>query len=94
MANKEFESYLVGITKKYMQDHPESKLTVTKKIEVPVNECEYCSENAKPIFEIPFSDTCIKVEADKISVSCSCGYKVAVKCNYCPKCGRKIANDC
>lgn len=83
--NTEFESYMVGIAKKYMQDHPEKNIKLMKQVEIPVD-CDFC--NGKEI--IPFSDNTIQVVADKIEISCSCGRKVCENINFCPKCGRKL----
>lgn len=89
-GKQELESYLVTIAKKYMVDHPDVNVKATKRVEIPLNECEYCSKNPKAIFEIPFSDTCVKVVADKLSVSCSCGFEIDENINFCPKCGREL----
>lgn len=93
MANKsDFDSWIVSLGKKYLAEHPERKITIKKTVEIPLEECEYCG-NGKPLFEIPFSDTCIKVSADKLSVSCSCGFDVVLSVNFCPICGRKTQHN-
>ena len=92
MANSDdLESYLVTIAKKYLQEHPNAELSMTKTVKTPIRTCEYCNGETA-IFEIPFSDKKVKLNAGKLCISCSCGYKVELQVNYCPMCGRKINN--
>lgn len=88
MANKsDLESYIMRCARKYEQKHPEVKIHARKTVELPIEECLYCS-GKKPIADIPFSVSMV-LSKDKLFIEWE-NEMIGIDVNYCPICGKEI----
>ena len=94
MANRsDFDSWIVSIGKKYLAEHPNEDLKITKNTKQSLLVCDYCNYE-KSLSEIPFDDyDYIKIIGRRMVGSCSCRRSMEIKINYCPMCGRELIND-
>lgn len=88
MANKsDLESYIMRCARKYEEKHPEAKVRATKKVELSIKECEFCTTN-KPLVDIPFSLATFITKKQLFTQWDN--EMIGIDINYCPMCGKEL----
>lgn len=88
MANKsDLETYIMRCVRKYEQDNPDKKIHARKTIEIPIQECAFCS-GKESVIDIPFSIQ-IRIIEKKMVIALD-NEMFGIDINNCPICGREL----